>query len=82
VLNGNNTEYAYFQDLKVRMVVWMLQRHLLIQLHQYVFFVPPVRRRKHKISDETAKVQIVADDWSIFDGGLQRSPSFSDAASG
>ncbi|XP_060579018.1 GATOR1 complex protein NPRL3-like [Ruditapes philippinarum] len=56
-------------------------RHFFNHLHQYVFFVPPVRRRKHKISDETAKVQIVADDWSIFDGGLQRSPSFSDAAS-
>ncbi|XP_045213441.1 GATOR complex protein NPRL3-like [Mercenaria mercenaria] len=68
-------------DLKVRMVVWMLQRHLLIQLHQYIIFVPPVRRRKHKVSDETAKVQILADDWSIFEGGLQRSPSFSDAAS-
>ncbi|KAL4239681.1 Nitrogen permease regulator-like 3 [Mactra antiquata] len=68
-------------DMKVSMVVWMLQRHLLIQLHQYVFFVPRVRRRKHKISDETTKVQIVSDDWNIFDNSLQRSPSFSDAAS-
>lgn len=74
--------YITLQDLKVRMVVWMLQRHLLIQLHQYIFFVPPVRRRRHKVSDETTKVQIMADDWNIFDGGLQRSPSFSDAASG
>lgn len=68
-------------DLKVRMVVWMIQRHLLIQLHQYIFFVPPVRQRKHKISDEMAKVQIMTDEWNILDGGLQRSPSFSDAAS-
>ena len=54
------------------MVVWMLQRHLLVQLHTYVFFVPPVPRRKKKVSEE----------WSIVDGSLQRSPSFSDGASG
>ena len=61
-----------FQDLKVQMVVWMLQRHLLVQLHTYVFFVPPVPRRKKKVSEE----------WNILDGTLQRSPSFSDNASG
>ena len=54
------------------MVVWMLQRHLLVQLHTYVFFVPPVPRRKKKVSEE----------WNILDGTLQRSPSFSDNASG
>ena len=53
------------------MVVWMLQRHLLVQLHTYVFFVPPVPRCKKKVSEE----------WNILDGTLQRSPSFSDNAS-
>ena len=40
------------QDLKVQMVLWMLHRHLLVQLHTYVFFVPPVPRRKKKVSEE------------------------------
>ena len=66
------SSHHLFQDMKVRMVVWMLQRHLLVQLHTYVFFVPPVPRRKKKVSEE----------WSIVDGSLQRSPSFSDGASG
>ena len=59
------------QDLKVQMVLWMLQRHLLVQLHTYVFFVPPVPQRKKKVSEE----------WNILDGTLQRSPSFFDNAS-
>ncbi|KAL5018870.1 hypothetical protein ScPMuIL_004592 [Solemya velum] len=43
------------QDQKVRMVVWLLQHRLLMQLHTYVFFVPSVPRRKKKISDELLK---------------------------
>lgn len=37
------------QDLKLKMVVWMLQNRLIMQLHNYVFFVPSVPRRKKKI---------------------------------
>ena len=29
-----------FQAQRVQMVVWMLQRRLLVQLHKYIFFVP------------------------------------------
>ena len=59
------------QDMKVQMVVCMLQRHLLVQLHTYGLFVHPMPRCKKKVSEE----------WNVLDGTLQRSPSFSDNAS-
>ena len=64
-----NTEYTFTAG-RYRWF-WMLQRHLLVQLHTYIFFVPPVARRKKKVSEE----------WNIFNGTLQRSPSFSGNAS-
>ena len=63
------------------MVVWMLQHRLLIQLHTYIFFVPPVRRQTQKLEDSMRK-PFIQEEWGLLDGGLQRSPSFSDAASG
>ena len=49
------------QDLKVQIVVCMLQRPLLVQLHTYVFFVPLVPRCKKRVSEE----------WNVLDGTLQ-----------
>ncbi|XP_048759621.2 GATOR complex protein NPRL3-like [Ostrea edulis] len=43
------------QDQKVRIVVWMLQHRLLIQLHTYVIFCPPTSRRLKKMSDDMCR---------------------------
>ncbi|XP_052791015.1 GATOR complex protein NPRL3-like [Mya arenaria] len=68
-------------DLMVQIVIWMLQHHLLIQLHTYIFFVPPVKARGRKGWAEEAPRIPELQDRSVIEGGLQRSPSFSDAAS-
>lgn len=66
----------------MHIVVSMLQHRLLIQLHTYVFFVPMVKRRTQKLSDENVRVSIIQEEWGLLDGGFQSEPSFSDAASG
>ncbi|XP_052686367.1 GATOR complex protein NPRL3-like [Crassostrea angulata] len=43
------------QDQKVKIVLWMLQHQLLIQLHTYVIFCPPASRRMKKMSEEMCR---------------------------
>ncbi|XP_052227787.1 GATOR complex protein NPRL3-like isoform X2 [Dreissena polymorpha] len=77
-------------ELMVQIVVWMLKHQLLTQLHTYVFFVPPVQGQghRHKMSEgsrssSTPRLPFRQHEEyvGIFESGLQRSPSLSDAAS-
>uniref|UniRef100_K1Q0G7 GATOR complex protein NPRL3 n=1 Tax=Magallana gigas TaxID=29159 RepID=K1Q0G7_MAGGI len=43
------------QDQKVKIVLWMLQHQLLIQLHTYVIFCPPASRRMKKMSEDMCR---------------------------
>ncbi|KAK3090338.1 hypothetical protein FSP39_011028 [Pinctada imbricata] len=43
------------QEQKVKMVVWMLQKHLLIQLHTYIIFSPPLPRSHKKYDDSLVR---------------------------
>ncbi|XP_061182292.1 GATOR1 complex protein NPRL3-like [Saccostrea echinata] len=56
------------QDQKVRIVVWLLQHRLLIQLHTYVIFCPPASRKMKKVSEEigrTSGMPIVPEEESL-----------------
>ncbi|KAK3579485.1 hypothetical protein CHS0354_028302 [Potamilus streckersoni] len=50
------------QDRKVQMVVWLLQHHLLMQLHTYISFVAPVSHRRLKTPEEMLRKLPVLDD--------------------
>ncbi|KAJ8317878.1 hypothetical protein KUTeg_002969 [Tegillarca granosa] len=72
------------QDLKLKMVVWMLQNRLIMQLHNYVFFVPSVPRRKKKLSEQVQiGMPVVPEEAGILNDvmDIQKASSLSDAAS-
>ncbi|XP_069123257.1 GATOR1 complex protein NPRL3-like [Argopecten irradians] len=73
------------QEEKVQIVMWLLQHRLIFQQHIYVFFVPPLSRRKKKTSEDASRVMpILLEEESLaFENrsGLQRASSVSDVAS-
>ncbi|KAL8613160.1 hypothetical protein ACOMHN_042969 [Nucella lapillus] len=89
---SNFVEHPQFQQQRVLMVIWLLQRRLLIQIHKYIYFLPHHKRPSAFKSDsanssmiDSSNVQVeeeslfryVMDDHS----NLERAPSMSDVAS-
>ncbi|OWF39378.1 Nitrogen permease regulator 3-like protein [Mizuhopecten yessoensis] len=73
------------QEEKVQIVLWLLQHRLIFQQHTYIFFVPPLSRRKKKTSEDVSRIMpILPEDESLaFENRteMQRASSISDVAS-
>ncbi|XP_071108105.1 GATOR1 complex protein NPRL3-like [Haliotis cracherodii] len=87
-VNRDFLERPHHQAQRVQKVVWMLRHRLLMQLHTYMFLVPPVSRRDWtqdanlQSASELPKVE--EESWLSYfldDSGLNRPPSPSDIAS-
>ncbi|XP_037082831.1 GATOR complex protein NPRL3-like isoform X1 [Pollicipes pollicipes] len=69
------------QPTKVQVLVWLLQRRLLMQLHVYVFFTPATRlpstaptSRQSTPDSMTTTVNTASDTSSVVDGAVPMSP--------
>ncbi|ESO84751.1 hypothetical protein LOTGIDRAFT_207231 [Lottia gigantea] len=65
--DGSIFEQKYQQNHRIKMVIWLLQHQLLMQLHQYISIIPPT-------TDDDILYHLVPHD-------LVKSPSFTDITS-
>ncbi|XP_076473114.1 GATOR1 complex protein NPRL3-like [Babylonia areolata] len=93
--NMNNiVEHPQFQQQRVLMVIWLLQRRLLIQIHKYVYFVPghkpstPISGSANSSMVESSFSNVQVEEESLFryvmddhHSNLEQATSMSDVAS-
>ncbi|XP_050393564.1 GATOR complex protein NPRL3 [Patella vulgata] len=82
--DGNIFEHRYKQAQSVKMVIWLLQHQLLMQLHKYISIIAPKYKYDIDPDKQTDTPQVIEEDiFSVLldDNHLTRTHSLSDLAS-